>query len=114
MSYLRITKPTTTLTAHDPYDLQKEIVAIPNRTNDFAFALFNHRQLQKIQVSNEFPHTNRKKGVKLKFLRCRHSSQTRESTSEELQLNLVGRPDLRYLAYDTVRPQPPCSSSTKS
>jgi len=51
----------TTLTAYDPHDLQKGIVATPNRTNDFVFAPFNHRQLQKIQVSNEFPHTTGKR-----------------------------------------------------
>jgi len=44
-----------------PYDLQKRIVATPNRTNDFAFALFDHRQLRKIQVSNEFRIKTRKR-----------------------------------------------------
>src|SRR5882762_9367154 len=113
MSYLRITNLTTTLMAHDPYDLQKELSLPriePTTSRSHRSTTDNYK---KFKLVTNF-HIQQEKGVELKLLRCRHSSQTRESTSEELQLNLIGRSHLRYLAHDTSRPRPPCSSSTKS
>src|SRR5882762_5803481 len=114
MSYPRITKLTITLTAHDPYDLQK--VLSPPRiepTTSRSHCSITDKYKKKFKLVTNF-HIQQEKGVELKLLRHQCSSQTRASTPEELQLNLIGRSHLRYLAHDTSRPRPPCSSSTKS
>jgi hypothetical protein len=47
--------------SYEPSRPQKTIVIITDRTDNLTFASFDPRQIQKIQVSNEFPQKNTQK-----------------------------------------------------
>jgi hypothetical protein len=69
----------------------KTIVTTTDQTNDFAFALFEPRQLQKIQVSNKFPQT-KKKEAEMKLMVYWTPSKTPSPTQYELSLSCARQP----------------------